>query len=283
MPEGDSVHRAAARMSAALVGRTIAASDVRVPRYATADLSGQSVTDFAARGKHMLLRTDAGWTVHTHFRMQGSWSVLGPGRRLPRSREHQARLLLSMVDGRTAVALDMPVVEVIPTARELDAVGHLGPDPLLPAGAPGGWDPGEAAARLARDPARPAVAALLDQRNLAGLGNLWTVELLYLRGIWPWAPVGDIDLAAAVALAHRLLTSGLSRPGMVTTGDTRPGRTHWVYGRAGRGCRRCGTPIAFRAASGVGTAALRETALRDAALRETWWCPACQPEPPAAR
>lgn len=266
------MHRAARRMAAALTGQLIVHSDFRVPRSATADLSGQLVTGFVARGKHMLLRTDGGWTVHTHFRMQGSWSVLGPGRRLPRARAGAARLLLSLADGRTAVALDMPVVDLLRTADETDVVGHLGPDLLLPSGTPGGWDESGALRRLAGWPERPAVSALLDQRNLAGLGNLWVGELLFLRGAWPWAPVGSLDLPGTLRLAHRLLAHGLANPGMVTTGDRRPGATHWVYGRAGRPCRRCGTPVAFRAGSGVGPDA----------LRETWWCPSCQPAPAGA-
>jgi len=272
VPEGDSVHRAARRMAGALVGRTVAASDFRVPRHATASLAGERVTGFVARGKHMLLRTDGGWTVHTHFRMQGSWTVLAAGKRLPRSRADAARLLLHLDDGRTAVALDMPVVDLLRTADEAQVVGHLGPDLLTPPGQPGGWDEPEALRRLAAEPDRPVVGAVLDQRNLAGIGNLWAGELLFLRGVWPWAPVGAVDLPPLVRLARKMLVWGFEHPGMVTTGDTRPGRTHWVYGRAGRPCLRCGTPVAFRPAAGAVAGA----------DRETWWCPSCQPAPRAA-
>lgn len=273
MPEGDSVHRAARRMSTALVGQTITGSDFRVPRHATASLAGQTVTGFVARGKHMLLRTDAGWTVHTHFRMQGSWTVLGPGRRLPRARVDGARLLLALGDGRTAVALDMPVLDLLRTRDEHGVVGHLGPDLLTPAGEPGGWDQAEACRRLAAQPDRPVVAAVLDQRNLAGVGNLWAVESLFLRGTWPWTPVSAVDLPGWTRLAHRLLAHGLATPGMVTTGDTRPGRSHWVYGRYGRPCLRCSTPVAFRPPAGA----------RPGDERETWWCPSCQPAAAVSR
>lgn len=184
MPEGDSVARVAARLARDLVGHRIVSSDVRVPRFATADLAGQVVTASLSRGKHLLLRTDAGVTLHTHLRMQGSWTVLGPGRRLPSRVVDRARVLLHLDDGRTAVALDMPVVELLTTSREADVVGHLGPDLLAQ-----DFDAALAAARLAREPDRPIVAAVLDQRNVAGAGNLWTVEALFLRGLFPWTPV----------------------------------------------------------------------------------------------
>ena len=109
--------------------------------------------------------------------------------------------------------------------------------------------------------------ALLDQRNLAGIGNLWAVETCYLRGVSPWTPVREVDLRAAVRLARRMMRHSLEHPGQVTTGDTRRGRTHWVYGRAERPCRRCATPVAFRD-GGPGPYE-----------RETWWCPHCQPGP----
>lgn len=275
MPEGDSVARVAGRLERQLVGHRITASDLRVPRFATADLAGQVVTASLSRGKHLLLRTDAGLTLHTHLRMQGSWTVLGPGKRLPSRVADRARVLLRLEDGRTAVALDMPVVEVLPTSREADVVGHLGPDLL-----DGDFDHHLAVPRLGRDPARPIVAAVLDQRNVAGAGNLWTVEALFLRGVYPWAPAGDVALDPLVDLLQRLLLSGLRTGVMVTTGDPRPGHTHWVYGRAGRPCRRCRTPVAFRPVAGepvAGRPAQVRTAAEAAGDRETWWCPSCQP------
>lgn len=275
MPEGDSVARVAARLEARLVGRRIVASDVRVPRHATADLAGQRITASVSWGKHLLLRTDAGLTLHTHLRMQGSWTVLGPGRRLPAGVRDRARLLLHLDDGSTAVALDMPVVDLLATSREAEVVGHLGPDLLDPA-----FDSARAGANLSRLPGRPVVAAVLDQRNVAGAGNLWTVESLFLRGVFPWTPVAAVDIDPLVDLLVRLLASGLRSPGMVTTGDRRPGRTHWVYGRAGRPCRRCGTPVAFRPAHG-GADLRRPSRVLDGddlVDRDTWWCPSCQPD-----
>lgn len=267
MPEGDSVHRLARRMREGLVGRTVVSSDFRVPRHATADLSGRRVLAFDPRGKHMLTRFDGGpggepLTLHTHLEMDGAWQLVGAGKRLPRELDDEVRLVLA-TDGPTAYALRMPVLELLPTAREADVVGHLGPDLLGD-----DWDEDEAVRRLSAVPGRPLVEALLDQRNLAGIGNLWAVETCYLRGHSPWTPVRDADLRGAVRLAQRMMRYSLDHPGQVTTGDTRRGRTHWVYGRAERPCRRCGTPVQFRDAVGGRPYA-----------RETWWCPTCQPGP----
>jgi formamidopyrimidine-DNA glycosylase len=225
------------------------------------------VLAFRSRGKHLLTRFDGGgtgvpMTLHTHLRMDGAWQLVGPGKVLPRTFDDEIRLVLR-TDGPTAYALRMPVVELLPTDREDDVVGHLGPDLLGD-----DWDEDEAVRRLSARPDRPLVEALLDQKNLAGIGNLWAVETCYLRGHSPWTPVGEVDLRAAVRLVQRMLRHSLEHAGQVTTGDTRRGRTHWVYGRAERPCRRCGTPVQFR------------DAVEGAPYgRETWWCPSCQPGP----
>jgi formamidopyrimidine-DNA glycosylase len=200
--------------------------------------------------------------------MDGSWTVLGPGKVLPRRLQPDVRVLLEL-DGATAVGLKLPVVELVPTADEDQVVGHLGPDPLRT-----DWDAAEAVRRLGARPERPIVAALLDQTAIAGLGNLWVNELCFLRGVSPWTPAGDVDLPAMVNLAARLLRFSVSTPGaaQVTTGDTRPGRTHWVAGRAGEPCRRCRTPISVVA-----------EVPGDPERRRTWWCPHCQPGPAGPR
>ena len=262
VPEGDSVWKAAARLREQLVGRTVVRSDFRVPQHATADLSGRQVTAFASYGKHMLTRFSGDLTLHTHFEMDGAWQVVGPGKALPKEFADEIRLVLA-TDGPTAYALRMPVLELLRTADEDRVLGHLGPDVLGPT-----WDEDEAVRRLSADPGRPVVEALLDQKNLAGIGNLWAVETCYLRGVSPWTPVADVDLRAAVRLARRMMRHSLEHPGQVTTGDTRRGRTHWVYGRAERPCRRCGTPVMFR-----------DSVTGTPYSRETWWCPSCQPGP----
>ncbi|MFB9376993.1 DNA-formamidopyrimidine glycosylase family protein [Kineococcus gynurae] len=269
MPEGDSVFRAARRLSR-LDGHEVLRSDFRVPQHATADLTGATVLGTASRGKHLLTRFSTGVTLHTHLRMDGEWSVLTPGKRLPRRLEPDIRILL-LTDGPSAAALRMPVVELLPTADEADAVGHLGPD-LLDLVTPVDDLVAEAVRRLGRRPDRTVKAALLDQRNLAGIGNLWADELCYLRGLSPWVPVGEVRTEPLVRLAIKALRFSVSPAGapQVTTGDTRPGRQHWVSGRAGQPCRRCGT-----------TVEVIPEVPGDPERRRTWWCPSCQPGPAA--
>ncbi len=220
------VWQTARRLHEALAGRTLTRSDFRVPRLATASLAGDVVTETAARGKHLLTRTRNGLTVHTHLRMDGNWRVRPAAERVRES--HQIRLLLANEEWQ-AIGYQLGVVELIRTSEESRVVGHLGPDLLGP-----DWDGAEAVRRLTGAPDRPIGEALLDQRNLAGLGTVYMAEMLFLRGIDPWRPVGSVeDLRALVDLGHRLLDANKERFGHVTTGDTRPGREHWVYGRAG--------------------------------------------------
>ena len=247
----------ARRLHQALAGRVLTRSDFRVPRFATADLTGRTVTEAISRGKHLLIRTADGVTVHTHLRMDGSWRVRPARDRVAES--HRIRLILAN-NAWQAVGYQLGIVEIMATAAEDNAVGYLGPDLLGP-----DWDPAEAMRRLLTDPARPVGEALLDQRNLAGIGNVYKAELLFLRGIDPWRPVGNVaDVEALVGLAHRLLEANKERFGMVTTGAARRGEQTWVYGRAGRPCRRCGTPV--RSADQG----------RNPEERITYWCPRCQ-------
>jgi endonuclease VIII len=260
VPEGDVVWNTAQRLHSALAGQVLTRSDFRVPRYATVNLTGQLVTEAVARGKHLLIRTDRGLTVHTHLKMEGAWRIRPAGGRTVRD-SHQLRLLLANAQW-VAAGYQLGITEVLPTAREDQAIGHLGPDLLGP-----DWDAAAAVARLALDPERPIGEALLDQRNLAGAGVIFATEMLFLRGIDPWRPVGSVsadDLTALVELGHRLLHASKARPGHVTTGDTRPGHENWAYGRAGRPCRRCGTPIRRGEAGPAGRERLR------------FWCPNCQ-------
>ncbi|RJL26548.1 DNA-formamidopyrimidine glycosylase family protein [Bailinhaonella thermotolerans] len=259
MPEGDMVWAAGRRLREALDGRVLTRSEFRVPRHATSDLRGRRVLTTESRGKHLLTRVEGGLTVHTHLRMEGRWRVEPAGRRTPPG--DVVRLVLANSEWQ-AVGVRLGEVDLLRTEDEERLVGHLGPDPLGR-----DWDAEEAVRRLRAFPGTIG-EALLDQRNLAGLGTIYRAEVLFLRGVNPWRPTGEIaDLPGLVALAHRLLTANRDRPGIITTGDRRPGQENWVYGRAGRACRRCGTPVR-RADLGPGPYD-----------RVVYWCPRCQPEP----
>ncbi|MDW5323892.1 DNA-formamidopyrimidine glycosylase family protein [Plantactinospora sp. KLBMP9567] len=263
MPEGDTVWNTARALHRALAGDRLTATDFRVPRLATADLTGATVLESAARGKHLLLRLlgrddEARLTLHSHLRMDGAWRAYAPGERWAARPAHTIRVVLRTADA-VAVGYHLHDLALVPTAEEPSLIGHLGPDLLGE-----DWDPAEAVRRLAAQPARSIAEALLDQTNLAGIGNLYKSELLFLRGVSPWTPVREVpDLPGLVALAHRLLMANRGRWTQSTTGSLHRGRTSYVYGRRAEPCRRCGSTIRKR----------------EQDERVTYWCPVCQPEP----
>ncbi|MZE77834.1 Fpg/Nei family DNA glycosylase [Streptomyces xinghaiensis] len=262
MPEGDTVWRTARRLHEALAGDRLVRCDLRVPKLATADLSGRRVLEVVPRGKHLLSRFEGGLTLHSHLRMDGAWRVFAAGERPRGGPEHEIRAILGTA-ARTAVGYRLPVLDLLRTGDEDTVVGHLGPDPLGP-----GWDPEEARRRLLADPARPLGEALLDQRNLAGLGNVYKSELCFMLRLSPWLPVGEVPSPARlIALAAKLLDLNKARASRVTTADPRRDRQLWVYGREGKPCLRCGTPVR--------TAGQGESGRE----RDTYWCPRCQPGP----
>lgn len=261
MPEGDTVWLVARRLDEALSGHVLTRADLRVPAYANADLVGATVLATLARGKHLLTRFDDGRTLHTHLRMDGMWHLYRPGTPWHGGPDHQVRVLLS-TDEWDAIGYRLPVVDLLATADEDTVVGHLGPDLLDPA-----FDRAEALRRLAADPDREIGVALLDQRSLAGIGNMYKDETLFVRRTSPWTRTADVDdLGALVDQAQRFLQRNKDHAAQITTGDPRRGFEHWVYGRGGRPCRRCGTRI--------------RTADQGAApyARLTAWCPGCQPD-----
>ncbi len=271
MPEGDSVYVLARRLDRGLLGRRVVRSDLRVPRLATRDLAGRTVLEHATHGKHLLTRFDGGpgggpgATLHSHLLMDGEWSVTRPGKRLPTRLMAQVRVVLETAGGTTAWGLRLHQLDLVATADEHRLVGHLGPDPLR-----ADWDAAEAGRRLRADPGVPLVSALLDQTRMAGLGNLWVNELAFLVGASPWTPVGEVDVERLVARAATALRHSATVPGayQVTTGLSRRGEDHWVAGRQGRPCLRCGTEV-------LAVDELPD----DPAHRRTWWCPRCQPGP----
>jgi endonuclease-8 len=265
VPEGDTVWNTAQLLHGALAGQVIRHSDFRVPQLATADLSGWTVLECGSRGKHLLLRLRSGeraLTFHSHLRMDGLWRVYESGKPWRGGRpSHLIRVILRTLPA-VAVGYHLHELALVPTGEEERLVGHLGPDLLGPPGAPGGWDPDEAVRRLVRQGDRAIAEALMDQRNLAGIGNLYKSEVLFLRGVFPWRPVDQVDdLRGAVELAQRLMDSNRGRWTQSTTGSLRRGEEVYAYGRAGAPCRRCGTLI--------------RRANQDE--RITFWCPTCQP------
>ena len=270
MPEGDTLFRTAAGLRPYLVGRRVSGARTggpgAVPQIER--IVGREITAVDALGKNLLVRFDNGLEIRTHLQMNGSWHRYRPGEpwRRPPAR---ARLVIE-VPGAVAVCFDAPVVELLEQRAESihPSLGRLGPDLLAP-----DFDAGKAVRGL-RDPSRAATPigeALVDQRALAGIGNVYKSEVLWLEHVAPSALVadlGDSTVGRLVATAHRLLRANADRgggPQRVTTGaDRRAMGPLYVYGRAGRPCRRCGTPISS-ARQG------RELP------RTTYWCPVCQP------
>ena len=257
MPEGDTLFRTAAGLRPYLVGRDVRAARAQgpgpVPQIQR--VVGKRVDAVEAQGKNLLIRFDGGLELRTHLRMNGSWHRYRPGERWRRP-PGRARLVLE-VDGAVAVCFDAPVVELFETRAEPlhPSLSRLGPDLLAP-----DFDGAEALRRL-RSPDRAELtisAALLDQRALAGIGNIWRNETLFAEKVDPFVRVADLDdptLERLVATARRLLTA---------SAGIAPGRApNQVYRRTGRPCPRCRT-------------AIRSAPLRGEVPRTTYWCPSCQ-------
>lgn len=249
MPEGDTVFRTASKLRDALAGKTLTRCDVRIPRYAAVDLAGQVVDEVLSRGKHLFIRVGTA-SIHSHLKMDGAWII---GR--VRAPAYKVRIVLATADSR-ASGVDLGLLEILDRAADIDAVAHLGPDLLGH-----DWSAEVAAANLIAEPSRPLAEALLDQRVMAGVGNVYANELCFVFGLRPGTAVSE--LANPLRLTNRaqqMLWANRLRVNRTTTGDTRPGNDLWVYGRAGLPCRRCHTPI--------------ETDRQGD--RVSYWCPACQ-------
>jgi endonuclease-8 len=261
VPEGDSVYQVARRLREALAGAEVTAFDLRVPQAATVDLRGGTVHDVMPRGKHLLHRIGE-YTLHSHLKMEGEWHLYRPGARWHKP-AYTARAVVGTRDWQS-VGFDLADIAVVPTADEERLVGYLGPDPLSDS-----WDPVEAAGRLGSD-SRAVHVAIQDQRNIAGFGNEYASEILFVRGILPTTPADRTDAVALVDLGARMIRANRDRPGRTFTGDSRRGQATWVYGREGRPCRRCGSII-------------RRTTLGADPTKQriAFWCPVCQTDPSA--
>jgi endonuclease VIII len=260
MPEGDTIHRVAASLRRALLGRAL--TRVELPRIAPPLPSlGAVVERVEARGKHLLVHTSDGLTVHTHQRMTGSWHLYRPGARWRKSPK-AARVVLG-VPGAVAVCFAAPVVQVLDDAslRRHPVLRRLGPDLCEPTP-----DLVEVLRRLAAlDPGRALGEVLLDQTVACGIGNVYRCDVAFLQGIDPRIPlaeVSDDEREALYTTAARLLRQNLEGRGRTTVTGA-PAGSLWVYGRGGEPCRNCGTAIA------VGRLGTQN--------RVVYWCPHCQP------
>lgn len=274
MPEGDTIFRTARTLHRALAGGRVTAFDTVLPALARvaedSPIVGREVVGVRSVGKHLLIDLSGDLVLRTHMRMSGSWHIYRPGERWHRARSAM-RVLIGTAD-YVAVGFDIPVAEFL-TARQLArhaGLRALGPDLLDDA-----FDAHEAVRRLGELTGRPLGDALLDQRALAGIGNVFKSEVLFLAGLDPFRSVGSVtteELAKVVETARALLRANVidaARVPAATWGGSRrttrqidPRARLWVYGRGGRPCRRCGTAIAYRK--------------QGPDARGTYWCPRCQ-------
>ena len=273
MPEGDTIYRAAQTLDRALAGRTVQRFESVFPALTRIDqdrpLRGRAIERVVSRGKHLLIQFAGDLTLRTHMRMNGSWHLYRPGERWQRPR-HEMRILIA-TDEFEAIAFNVPVAEFLTATgllrqRDLSA---LGPDPLSAT-----FDAAEAADRLRARADAEIADALLDQTAIAGIGNIYKSETLFMAGVNPFTRLADlapVTLDRIIATAAKLLRAnvGKSEGGIVTytglrrtTGRADPSARLWVYGRSGKPCRRCGTAISWRK--------------QGPHARSTYWCEKCQ-------
>jgi endonuclease-8 len=265
MPEGDTLARIAVVLDGALTGQLVEAARGR-PGGARLDLvAGTTVQSVEARGKHLLIGFSNGMTLHTHLALHGQWHRYRPSERWRRSPSRA----VAVIETPTAVAVcfDAPTVQLLDT-RALAL--HPGLNRLGPDTAKDNFDIDAAVAAL-RQPSRASATigdALLDQRAVAGLGNVYRSELCFLERIDPFAPVADVDDAVLRRLVERgaqLIKANSQGGARVTTPAGTSGNLY-VYGRTGRPCRRCGTLIN----------SLSAPSPKYGSPRRVYWCPSCQ-------
>ena len=263
MPEGDAVFRTAQRLHEALAGQQVSRGELRWGDLGASDKRGCTTLEVVARGKHLLHRLDDGSTLHTHLRMEGRWLVVPVAEATSRKlRDPWLRAVVG-TEQRMALGRQLGNVDLVATAQESRLVGHLGPDLLGE-----DWDAAEAIRRIIERPDEVLGVALLEQRNLAGIGTMWAAEICFLEKLSPWHPVSALDaeqVAAVVRRAHRLLTGTLKFRSSVSTGNWRD--PLYIYRKPGRACPRCASAIT------------KATIVTAPQQRELYYCPRCQPMP----
>ena len=276
MPEGDAIYRAARALHNALAGHKVIKFETAYAHLARVDvdtpLVGRAIERCEAAGKHLLIRFQGDLILRTHMRMSGSWHLYRHGERWQRA-PHTMRLRLD-TEQWVAVAFNVPVAEFISsrTLETTDPVATLGPDLLKP-----NFDRAEAVRRVIAAGAMPIADALLNQRLVTGMGNIYKCEVLFLAGVHPDTPASGVPVAQLEPLldtAQSLLAANVREgtPGQIQTYRSlrrtdkmaNASDSFWVYARAGKPCRKCGTPIESKQ-SGLNA-------------RRTYWCPRCQPD-----
>jgi endonuclease-8 len=257
MPEGDTVRRLADQVNAHFAGDIVERSTMRDPRLVGVDLVGRTLVDADAYGKHLFVRFDDGRSLHAHLLMTGSFAVGRP------SREPEWKRRVELHLSRGALVGEMvPILGMVPTRIEHEITDELGPDLCRPDLPP---DPGEIVGRMLRQPDDPLTGSMLDQRNVAGFGNVYVNDVPFIVGVSPFQPVGTIDgLAAAIAIGTALIRVNARRGPQNTVGKRLQTDARWVHGVGRRPCPVCGKRLDYQDE--------RRTPWR----RSITWCPSCQ-------
>lgn len=273
MPEGDSVLQLANKLQF-MVGREVTHTSLRVPRYATVRFDGATAQRVWPYGKHLFMQFDE-HILHTHLKMEGTWAIHYVGDKW-RKPGFTARVVLQLAATPRDIELvghELGMVEAYPADYYHERIAHLGPDILAADWEEGGRE--EALRRIFARPSRSIGAALLDQKNLAGIGNEYRAEACFIAGLHPASPVaavGERGVERVVDVSRKIMWANRFSPVRVTTGVRRAGETGYVFGRNNQRCRRCGTLIIKGTLGGV------DAGGDDGELeRIIWWCPRCQP------
>jgi len=259
MPEGDTLFRTAHTLRLAIKDRVVTGFRSSLVEFREVELVGRTVTDVEARGKNLLVHFDDGRAIYTHLRMEGSWHIYKPG--VPwKKPERQAKVVIETAE-YIAICFNAPTVELLTEAgiRRHRVLEKLGPDLLKDDFS---WD--ETLRRLREQQDNPIGVAVMRQNILAGIGNVYKSEVLFLCKVDPFVPVADYsdhDLKVIVQKARELLKQNLQGKPRTTRHALDGGRM-WAYGRSGKPCRKCGTMIKMRR-QGI-------------EARSTYWCPSCQ-------
>jgi endonuclease-8 len=256
MPEGDTIRSAADRIAAALIDKDIESIQTPHPRFGKDRwpdrLSGRRVRAVDAHGKHLLMRFEGGLTIHSHLRMGGAWGIYPRGKRWHRG-AHRAWLVIKTAE-HDVVQFDGPVLELMTDGRSRfdRRLAMLGPDVLAPE-----FDEAAFLRRLREDDQTRALGdALLDQRIVAGIGNIWKAEGCWAAQIDPWRKLANVSDEEALAVIHS------TRPGMQRSALEGFPKDVKIYKRHGTPCPRCDTKIRARGQGDDN--------------RTTYWCPGCQ-------